>query len=306
MINKQNFQFQSLDWLLLIALSFAWGASFFFAKVALIEWPFAWIVAMRLILALLSMLFVTKILGIKLPMTAYSLKVYAILGLINNFIPFTLFTAAQLFISSSLTAVLNAVTPLSIIALALILPIEERVTPTRIAAVLLGFSGVFVMLLPAFSGAPTALNLAIGIGIATIGSLFYAAGGLFGRRHQSIQPLALATGMILFSCLYSVLFALLTTPFPRFMPQANTILSLIGLGVLSTAVAYMIYYNLLKRVGAANTASVTFLIPVTTITLGVLILDESFTLNQLAGMACIFFGLALLDSRWLKFFKRSP
>ena len=302
-MNARNFTFSPADWFWLIFLSVLWGASFFFTKAALSEWHVLWVVGARLFFAMLTMLLVISIMKIKIPLDIRSLKVYAVLGLINNFLPFLLFTSAQLFINSGLTAVVNALTPLFVILLATLFRLEDQMTFNKFFAVLLGFTGVVIMMLPALDGTKTSIMLALGVLIATIGALFYGFSSLYARHHKGINPMAMATGMICFSALYANSFAFALVPFPLFIPKITTLASLLAIGTLSTAAAYMIFYHLLARVGAANTASVTFLIPITAILLGSLVYHERFEISTMLGVIFIFTALAFLDTRWMKILK---
>lgn len=294
-MTRVEFVMRPLDWVLLGVLSLLWGSSFFWTTIALQSVPPAWIVTTRLVLAALFMLSYLKVTRTPLPKRLDDWRALAILGLLSNLIPFTAYTLSQVYISSAMAAVLNAFTPLSVLVLSQIFRLEDRMTWYNTTGALLGISGVAVLMLPSLQG--QGWGQAIGVAFALLAALFYAIGSLFARRHQRIEPSVMATGMLSFAALYSLPIALISTVGLPQLPGMGTVGALVALGLLSTALAYLLFFNLLKRVGSANASTVALLLPVTALLLGVLVLHERFTMLNLGAMVLVFLGLVFIDGR---------
>ncbi len=288
------------EWAMLIALALLWGGSFFFTGVALRELPAFTIVLARLGIAAAALSATLAILRIRMPRVPGPWAAFVGMGLLNNAIPFTLIVLGQRHIASGLAAILNATTPLFTVLVAHLLTADERLTRAKAAGVLLGLAGVVTMLgadLLAGLGTELAAQLA-----CLAAALSYAFAGVFGRRFRrmGIPPLATAAGQVTASTLLMLPVALLLDrPWTLPMPGAESWAALLGIGLLSTALAYLLYFRILAAAGATNLLLVTFLIPVSAILLGVLVLDETLLPKHLLGMALIGTGLACTDGRLL-------
>jgi len=286
-------------WGLLVTLSVLWGGSFFFAEVALAELPPLTVVLGRVALAALALLAALRIAGLRLPTDRRSLGRFAVMGGLNNMLPFSLIVWGQTEIAGGLAAILNATTPLFTVLLAHVLTADERFSGGRLAGVGLGFAGVVAMIGPAALaglGASVLAQLAV-----LAAALSYACAGIYGRRFRGEPPLVTAAGQVTASALLLAPVALLAErPWTLPMPGLATIGALAGIALFSTALAYVIYFRVLARAGATNLLLVTFLIPASAILLGVLVLGEALTPAQLAGLALIGLGLAAIDGRPLR------
>lgn len=290
------------EWLLLLALATLWGGSFFFAEVALDELPPFTLVLGRAGFAALTLVVIVHAAGHRLPADWQSWRTFAVMGTLNNMIPFCLIFWGQTQISGGLASILNATTPLFTVVLANWLTADERMTPGRLAGVLLGIAGVAVMIgLDALAG----FGLGVVAQIAVLAAACsYAFAGIYGRRFRGQPALVVATGQVVASSVLMLPLALIVDrPWTLPLPHATTIGAVLGVAVLCTAVAYVIYFTLLARAGATNLLLVTFLIPVSAILLGSLFLGERLAPTQIAGMALIALGLAAIDGRamrWLR------
>lgn len=289
------------EWVMLGALSLLWGGSFFFAAVALRGLPPFTLVALRVGLAAPSLLVVLRVAGIGLPAGKPVWLACLGMGLLNNAIPFSLIVWGQTQIASGLAAILNATTPLATILIAHLCTRDERLTANRLAGVVLGLAGVAVMIGPAALAGLSGHLLAQLACLAA--ALSYACAGLFGRRFRrlGVAPLQTAAGQLIASTALLLPTALLVDrPWRLPMPGPEVWAAVAGLALLSTALAYVLYFSILARAGATNLLLVTFLIPVSAILLGVLALGEGLAANQLAGMALIAAGLVAIDGRLLR------
>lgn len=283
------------DWLRLMILSLLWGGSFFFVAVAVPHLPALSIVLVRVGLAALVLALILRAGRVPWPRGATVWRALAVMGLLNNAIPFSLFVLAQGQIGGGLAAILNATTPLWGVLVAHVVTSDERLTPTRGLGLVAGLAGVTVMMGGAL-GDGTLLAQA-----ACLAAAFsYALAGLWGRRFRAmgVAPLATAFGQVTTASLMLLPVVLLIDhPWTLPLPEPRVMAALLGLAVLSTALAYGLYFRLLATAGAVNLLLVTFLIPVSALALGVLVLGESLLPRHLAGMALIALGLAALDGR---------
>lgn len=286
------------EWVLLIALSVLWGGSFFFVGIAVAELPPFTIVGLRVAIAAAALHLALRMLGVKMPWDARAWSAFFGMGLLNNAIPFSLIVWGQTQIASGLASILNATTPLFTVVVAHLLTTDERLTRARLAGVLVGLSGVAVMIGPA---AMAELGRDVLAQIAVLAAaLSYACAGVFGRRFKrmGIAPLATAAGQVTASSLLILPLALaIDRPWTMPMPSSTALGAVLGLALLSTALAYYLFFRILAAAGAVNLLLVTFLIPVSAILLGCLVLGEVLTVAQIAGMALIGSGLAAIDGR---------
>ncbi len=286
------------DWALLGLLSVIWGGSFLFVGVAVKELPPLIIVALRVSLAALALQVVLRIMGLSLPRERQAWAAFFGMGLLNNVIPFSLIVWGQSHIASGLASILNATTPLFTLIVAHYFTSDEKLTGPKLGGVIVGFVGVAVMI---GSAAITSFNTNVLAQLAVLAAaLSYGFSGVFGRRFKTlgIPPLAAAAGQVTASsCMLVPVSLMVDRPWTLAMPSLATILSLLALALVSTAFAYLIFFRLLARAGATNVGLVTFLIPVSAILFGVLLLGETLELRHLAGMALIAAGLMLIDGR---------
>ena len=288
------------EWAMLIALSVLWGGSFFFNAVAVKELPSLTIVLVRVGIAAVTLWAVLTLLNIRIPRMKGLWPAFFGMGLLNNAIPFALFVWGQHHIASGLAAILNATTPLFTVLVAHFLTRDEKLSAGKLAGVVLGLLGVILMLgAELLSGLGTGLLAQLACLAA---ALSYAFAGVFGRRFKrmGVPPLATATGQVTASSLLILPMALvIDQPWLLAPPSAHTLAALLGIGTLSTALAYILYFRILAAAGATNLALVTFLIPISAILLGGLLLDERLDAKHFVGMAMIGLGLALIDGRIL-------
>jgi drug/metabolite transporter (DMT)-like permease len=208
-------------------------------------------------------------------------------------------------ISSGLASILNATTPLFGVIVAHLFTSDERMTRNKIAGVIIGFTGVAIMIGPsALSGLGSHVWAQVGIVVA---AMFYGISGVFGRRFKrlGVAPAMTATGQLTASTLMMLpLAAVFDHPWALPMPSLDAWAAILGLALLSTVVAYLLFFRILATAGATNLSLVTFLIPVSAIVLGMLFLGEHLEPKHIIGMACIAAGLAAIDGRLLNRFTR--
>lgn len=284
-------------WSRLIFLSVLWGGSFLFIGVAVRELPPLTVIFVRVALAALVLWPVLRIAGLRLPSSATGWIPFVGMGLLNNVLPMSLIATGQTSISAGLASVLNATTPIFTV-LILAMSGDERLTAGRIAGVALGFAGVLVVRSQSVGISRAESS---GMVLCLAAALSYGFSGLWARRMLAgIPPLVSAAGQLTAS---SVVLLVLATVFERPWtlpaPSAATWLSLLGLAVMSTALAYILFFQILARSGAVNVMLVTLLVPVTAILFGHLLLGEALMANEMIGALMIGGALLLLDGRAL-------
>lgn len=292
-----------LEWVLLVILSILWGGSFFFVEVALTELPPLTIVLGRVGFAAVALILLVYVMGHRMPKDFRLWRAFLVMGALNNLIPFSLIVWGQTQIASGLASILNATTPLFTVALAHFLTHDEKITAYRLSGVLLGLVGVTVMIGGEVLGG---LGLHVIAQLAVLGAaLSYAFAGIFGRRFKDTPPLVTAAGQVAATTVLMLPIALVVDqPWNLPAPSLTTWGTIVGLALLSTAAAYIIYFRILATAGATNLLLVTFLIPVSTILLGVAILGEQMESKHIAGLVLISLGLAAIDGRPLTFARR--
>jgi len=288
----------SREWLMLLALSFLWGGSFFFVGVAVRELPTFTVVVARVALAALILLAVLRLRGIAMPTGAGVWRAFFAMGLLNNVIPFSLLVWGQAHIASGVAAILNAATPVATVVVAHFLTADERMSGLRVAGVLVGLAGVGVMV--GFEAMETTGLAVWGQAACVSAAIAYAFAGVYGRRFKAmgISPMATATGQVCASSLVLLpLMAVVDQPWTLPLPGMATLASLVGVAAFSTALAYILYFRILATAGATNLLLVTLLIPATSIALGVTLLDETMRMSHFVGLAVIGCGLLAIDGR---------
>jgi drug/metabolite transporter (DMT)-like permease len=288
----------SFEWALLLLLSVLWGGSFFFSKVALIELPPLTVVLARVGLAAIALAIYLQVNGVKISTSLQVWLAFFGMGLINNLIPFSLIFWGQTQIASGLASIINATTPVFSILVAHFLTNDEKMNGNKIAGILLGVAGVAVLMGPrAFSAeGPPLLPMLACLGAA----LSYGFASVFGRRFKrmGVAPAVVAFGQVTATTIMMIpIVAVIDAPWNFALPTATTFGALIALALLSTALAYVIFFRILSGGGALNVSLVTLLIPVSAILLGSLILHERLAPIHFGGMALIGLGLLAIDGR---------
>lgn len=289
-------------WILIALLALLWGGSFFFVGVAVRDTAPLVIVLARVGLAAVTLWGAVLALGLELRSDGPAWRAHLGMGLLNNALPFTLIVWAQSpgdggGLPSGVASILNATTPLWAVVMAHAMG-AERATGRRTGGVLAGFLGVAVVFAGDVTAAPAASVFAM-----LAATFCYAGAGLWGRRFKQlgIAPLMAAAGQTSVATLLLVpLLFWFSPPWAAPAPGLTTLGALLGLALLSTALAYFLYFRILDLAGPVNLLLVTLLIPVVAIAFGVLVLGERLGAQHAAGLCLMAFGLALIDGRMFR------
>ncbi|MET0519373.1 MAG: DMT family transporter [Burkholderiaceae bacterium] len=275
----------------LILLAAIWGSSFLFMRLGAPEFGPVAMAALRVAGA--SLVLLPLLAGRQgLAELRREWRPLAVVGLLNSALPFALFAYAALSITAGLSSILNATTPLwgAIVAW---LWLGNRLNGLRIAGLLLGFAGVIFLAWDGADfkpGADHTRGWALAACLAA--TLCYGLAANYSKRFMAhISPLTVATGSQLFAALLLALPAVWL--WPAQWPGVRAWGGVALLAVLCSALAYILYFRLMQRIGATNTIAVTFLIPVFAVLWGWLFLGEVFTGRMAVGCAVVLLGLAL-------------
>ncbi len=281
----------NLVWLLI--LGGLWGSSYLFIKVAVGEVPPLTLVAGRLVLAAAILWVVLAAVRQAMPRSRRLWATFAVMGLLNGAVPYSLIFWSEQHISSGLASLLQATMPLFTVLMGHFLMRDERLTAGRVAGVVLGFVGVGLLMLPDLRQGAHA-NL-LGQLAMVASSVSYAGAALFARSRLRGQPaLVSTTGQLTMGAVWTLPLGLLVDGLPRAVPSLPAVGSWLGLTILGTVIAYVIYFKLIERTSAAFTSTVTYVIPVFGLILGALVLNEPVSLTLVISLGLILAGVLLV------------
>ena len=296
-----NQEMTGREWATLLILAVIWGGAFLFIGVAVRHVDPLTYVWLRLTIAAGVMFLFVKLKGEALNLPRQVWGPILLLALLNNALPFTLFGWGQTHIASGLASILNATTPIWGVLVAHFLTHDERMTPRKIAGVVLGFAGVAVMIGPmllANVGTDALAQLA-----CISASLSYAFAAVWARRFRrmGISPMSVTTGQLTAGALLMLPLALLVDqPWTQPLPPLSAWGAIVALAVMCTAFGYVLYFRLIETAGATNALLVTLLVPPFAILFGSLFLNEVLAPQDFIGLALIALGLAAIDGRLLR------
>ena len=294
-------QMDAGDWSRLVFLSVLWGATFFFTSVALRELPPLTLVFLRLSIATLILLPVLWLNKVRLPSGISGWQPFAVMALLNNVIPFSLIVMAQTHIPSGMASVLNATTPVFTVLVAAAFG-DERLIFRRVAGVVMGLAGVVVLRGFAFEIDPdqtAGILLCLGATMSFGFSALWATRKLKGKPPLESAAFQLVSASVMMACLATVI----DQPWHLAMPGVTTWSAIVGLATLSTALAYIVFFDIIVRSGASTVMLVTLLVPVSAILLGYFVLGERIASREIVGALIIGSALLVMDGRVLRLFK---
>ncbi len=282
------------DWTALAFLVVIWGSSFAMSKVAVADLDAAWVSALRLAVAAVLLLPYALLTGHSLKSTGEQLRKFTWLAFIGHAVPFFLITWGLHYVSSGVSGLLMGAVPLFLVVMAHFALPEERLTMPKAAGFLLGFIGILVLVGPQqllnfkLSGDELIGELAV-----LAGTLCYAVHAVSAKRMGVDDPVKQTAAVCLFAAIMAVAFALLLNPGGVAGKPASAYLAVLGLGLLPTAVASVVSYWLMHRVGPSFVSYVNYLVPLFALLLGAAVLQEPLDWSILAALAFILGGIAV-------------
>lgn len=273
----------------LISLGILWGGSFLFIRVASpAVGPFV-LMELRVSIAAIALISYALFLG-RMPKLRAHWRHLLVLGCLNAAVPFSLIAFAAINLTASLTSILNSTTTL-FAALVAAGWAQEFLTIKKLAGIVLGISGVAVVV--GWDPIPVDGIVMLSVGASLLAAISYAIAVVYAKiTFVNIPPLALAIGQQGAAAILLLPFAIFTLP--EEVPSTNVAFAILGLALLSTAVAYLLYFYLISTSGPTKAATVTFLVPLFGVLLGIALLNEPFGLGTLVGMGIVLSGVALV------------
>lgn len=296
MIFQQSSHISRSAWLMLLTLGLLWGGSFFFAGIAVKHIPPFTLAFLRFALAALALhVVIAGRFGIYDVLRA-RWRIFLVLGLFNNVLPHSMIFLGQTEIGAGLASILNATTPIWTVIAAHLLTEDEKLTGRKIAGTLIGLAGTVILFSPQLMTGMDAPLWATALPLAAAISYGFAA--VWSRRFRDIAPPVTAAGQLTASTLI-ILPAVLLYDLPWHLPvppiEAGG--AVLALALLSTALAYILYFRLVSTAGATNASLVTLLVPPSAILLSTMFLGEKMGTEDWLGLALIILGLLVLDGR---------
>ena len=287
-------------WSLLLLLSAIWGASFLFIEMALVALSPASLVFFRVLIGAMTLGFVIIVTRRALPKQVSFWLSTLVMGAINNVIPFTLIAYGQVTITGGMASIINANTAFFGVLVAAIFIVNERLSAHRLIGVIIGVSGVVIVV------GPSELSqfdlTSIGQLAVILATLSYAFASVWGRlKLQGYDSIVTAFATTLSASLILGVYLLITQSFPVFDVTISLVIVAIGLGMIGTGYAYMIYFRILALAGASNLMLVTIIVPIFAVTLDAIFLSQWVSVREMLGFGIIALGLAVMDGRALSY-----
>lgn len=278
------------NFLKLLLLAAIWGSSFLFTRIAAPEWGPIWLIELRVLIASLTLLPVILKLDLW-PQIRRHWRALMLLGMLNAALPFCLLAYASLFLSAGFTAILNATTPLFGLWI-VVLWLQEALSGPRLIGFAIGFLGV--LLLVGWQDIPLTLNQGIAIAAGLLAALLYAISAPYiQQQFADVSALVVTMGSQLSAAV--ILVPLLPFSIPSQLPSPKALLSVLALALLSSVLAQMLYYHLIKAMGPSKTLTVAYLIPLFAMLWGALALREIVTISMVIGCGLVLLGTAIAN-----------
>jgi drug/metabolite transporter (DMT)-like permease len=287
------------DYLLLLTLAAIWGSAFAFIKVAVESLPPLSVAAGRITLAAVVLSIIAWLRGLgkrpRLSLAAAPWGVFLAMGVLGNSLPFFLIGWGEVRIDSALAAILMAVMPLSTLLLAHLFTADEPLTARKLAGIVVGFAGLVVLVGPgvlAGLGGDVIRQLAV-----TGGAFCYALAAVIARRASGLPPDLVAAGVMVAATLVIAPLSLALDRPWTLDPSAQSVVAVVVLGLIATALATLIYFRIIRACGAVFLSFINYLIPMFGVLFGVVFMSETFTAQAFAGLALILAGIAVATFR---------
>ncbi|MEK9977025.1 MAG: DMT family transporter [Gammaproteobacteria bacterium] len=289
--------FLKTNWFLLILLSAIWGGAFTLNKIALDTFTPEVIVAGRLISGSIFLVALIYFLYKKFTINISQINYYLFMSLVGIVIPFIAIITGQKNIDSAMAGILMATMPISTILLSHIFLEDEKMNQQKFIGFVISFLGVFILIYRKDLFVNNSISETFESQLLVIlGATLYAFAAIYGKKYKITDPLSASTGTILFATFFMTIYLI-------FIDQSNPSYSVLFLdinilllGILCTAIATIIYFQILQTEGASFLSIMNFLIPLWAILFGIIILQDQFSWNYIIGLVVILFGIKLANS----------
>lgn len=286
---------------ILFGLGAIWGAAFMLIKIIVADVAPATLVAVRIAITAIVLWVVMRSSGVSLPRTRQDWQNFYSVGMFGLVIPFLLISWGQRLIPSSTTAILGATTPLFTALINIFTRNDDKITVERVVGLTIGFVGVLIAI-----GITTVSNGSWAGELCVLGAaVCYAISALYSRRvFGGMAPIVPSTGQMVASTSLLIPIALVWDGIPTAWPSTTSIVALLILAVVCTAVAYIMYYHLISTIGATKSSMVSYLIAPFGVVYGFVFLQEAITSNALIGLVIIIIGIGIAGGSWRALLRR--
>jgi drug/metabolite transporter (DMT)-like permease len=285
------------NWFLLILLSAVWGGAFTLNKLALDSYTPEVIVAGRLIVGSVFLIVLVYFMYKRFTINFSQLNYYLFMSLVGIVIPFIAIINGQKNIDSAMAGILMATMPITTIMLSHFFLVDEKMNKQKFIGFIISFFGVFILIYRdnlfinnSFSSTLESQLLVM------LGSTLYSVAAIFGKKYKMTDPVSASTGTILFATFFMIIYLLFIDASNPNLSELMLNTNILLLGILCTAIATIIYFQILQTSGASFLSIMNFLIPLWAILFGILILDDAFSWNYILGLAVILLGIKLANS----------
>jgi drug/metabolite transporter (DMT)-like permease len=282
------------DLLLLAVLSVVWGASYTFIRVGVATIPPLTLVAARTVLASLLLLVVLWQRGVSLPGEPLLWRRFLVQALLNSVVPWVVIAWAERSVSAGLATILNSTSPIQASLITVLVVRHEPVSRRRLFGVLLGLAGT-VLVVGADALTSATLNILPELALVAAATC-YAGAAVYGRTFRQLDPAVPATGSMLCGAVLLVPLSLTVDQPWRSVPSRSSIVALLALASLSTTLAFVIYFRLVRTLGSVATTAQAYLRVPVGVAIGALTLGEHVTLLGWIGLCCVVVGVAAMTA----------
>ena len=276
----------------LLALATLWGASYTFIKVGVETIPPVTFIAARTSIAGTILLAIIRWRGLSLPKDVVTWRGFTFQACLNSVIPFTLIAFAEQSLDAGLATILNSTSPIFTFLLTAVVTRHEAVTAYKLFGVIAGIIGILLIVgVQALAGFGHALWAQLAVVAATV---CYAGAAIFGKNFRGLHPLMPAAGSLTCGTLILVPISLALDRPWALTPSSDSVLALLGLSFFSTALAFVIYFRLIRSLGSVGTTAQAYLRVPIGVVIGVFFLGEGLTSTAWVGLACVIVGVAAM------------
>ncbi len=281
------------EFTLLGLLALLWGSSYLFIKVAVAEIPPITLIAMRVFIAAILLFAVMRLTRQSLPRDALMWRMLLIQAFFNSIGAWTVLTWGQQFVGAGLASVLNSTSPIFVFLISLFLIRHESVNLTKLSGVLIGLTGVVILV-----GSEALEGLGdqvLGQLACLAGAIMYACAAIYGYRFHSLSAVTTATGTMICASVVLVPLALLAEHPWTLEPSREAIAATLILSVLCTGVALLLYFRLIRTLGSMGVASQAYLRSGVGVFLGIVFMGESLSVSMVIGLAAAIVGVVMIN-----------
>ena len=289
----------TIYWILLLLLSAIWGGAFTLNKYALEAYSPEILVTGRLLVASLALILIVLVIFKKVKINPSDWRYYLFMSIVGIVAPFLLISYGQLGIDSSLAGILMSTMPISTLILSHFFLDDERMTKTKLIGFLIAFIGIVVLIMPGKNTLHTSMLDGLSSELMVIsGAILYSFAAVYGKRFKITDPLNASTGVTLYSAVIMLIYLIFNPSIiPNDFGDMSHLSAVLILGIFCTAIATIIYFQILQSSGATFISMMNYLIPVWAILFGVIFFNENTVWNYFIGLLIIIFGIQLSQNK---------